>query len=231
MVCATVGVLVMAAVVMPGVLAQTRRDGQTGGPTAPRLALESLTGRDSFELYCASCHGRDGAGRGPVAASLRTAPADLTTLSQRNGGTFPRPRVLAFVEGTSRQAGAHGTSDMPIWGTTFKALETSDARVRLRLVNLVAYVESLQRTGAATPGAGAARPSPVAGAQLFRESCANCHGPTGRGDGGMVPLLRRLPPDLTKYSARNGGVFPAERLRRIIDGRDVGAHGDPAMPV
>ena len=59
----------------------------------------------------------------------------------------------------------------------------------------------------------------------------DCHGRAGRGDGPMVAQLRKAPPDLTKYTARNGGVFPAERLRRIIDGRDVSAHGDPAMPV
>lgn len=37
--------------------------------------------------------------------------------------------------------------------------------------------------------------------------------------------------DVTTYAARNGGVCPSERLRRIIDGRDVPAHGEPEMPV
>jgi hypothetical protein len=36
---------------------------------------------------------------------------------------------------------------------------------------------------------------------------------------------------LTTYTARNGGVFPSERLRRIVDGRDVATHGDREMPV
>jgi mono/diheme cytochrome c family protein len=119
---------------------------------------------------------------------------------------------------------------MPVWGTTFKALEGSDARVKVRLANLAAYVESLQRPSA--PAASAPpRPAPVTGAQLFASSCASCHGAAGRGDGPMVSRLRKGPSDLTKYTARNGGVFPSERLRRIIDGRDVVAHGDPAMPV
>lgn len=204
---------------------------QTGRQSAPpRLAIDSLTGRDSFELYCASCHGREGAGNGPVAAALRTPPANLTTLSQRNNGTFPRQRVLAFIDGSSRANDAHGPGDMPIWGTTFKALEGSDARVKVRLANLAAYVESLQRPPA--PAAAApARSAPMTGAQLFRSYCAGCHGTAGRGDGTMASRLRKAPPDLTKYTARNGGVFPSERLRRIIDGRDVVAHGDPAMPV
>lgn len=205
--------------------AQTGRQG-----TPPRLAIDSLTGRDSYELYCASCHGREGVGNGPVAGALRTAPANLTTLSQRNNGTFPRQRVLTFIDGSSRGSDAHGSSDMPIWGTTFKALEGSDARVRVRLANLAAYVESLQRP-AAPAAAAPARPAPMTGAQLFRNYCASCHGAAGRGDGPMVSRLRKPPPDLTKYTVRNGGVFPSERLRRIIDGRDVVAHGDPAMPV
>ena len=58
-----------------------------------------------------------------------------------------------------------------------------------------------------------------------------CSFPEGRGNGPMAQQLRRRPADLTSYTARNGGVFPDERLRRIIDGRDVSSHGDPAMPV
>jgi hypothetical protein len=42
----------------------------------------------------------------------------------------------------------------------------------------------------------------------------------------MSGQLRRMPADLTKFTARNGGVFPSEKVRRIIDGRDVMAHGD-----
>jgi hypothetical protein len=40
-----------------------------------------------------------------------------------------------------------------------------------------------------------------------------------------------MPPDLTKYTTRNGGVFPSERLSQIIDGRGVVSHGDREMPV
>jgi hypothetical protein len=43
--------------------------------------------------------------------------------------------------------------------------------------------------------------------------------------------LTRSVPDLTTYTARNGGVFPGERLRQIIEGRGPAAHGDRTMPV
>ena len=51
------------------------------------------------------------------------------------------------------------------------------------------------------------------------------------GNGPLADRLRNTPPDLTTYTARNGGVFPSERLRRIIDGRDVRSHGERDMPV
>jgi len=43
--------------------------------------------------------------------------------------------------------------------------------------------------------------------------------------------MRNPPADLTRFALSNGGVFPSERLRRIIDGRDVSAHGTREMPV
>jgi hypothetical protein len=43
--------------------------------------------------------------------------------------------------------------------------------------------------------------------------------------------MRRTPPDLTKFAMRNGGVFPRERVRQIVEGRGVAAHGDRDMPV
>jgi mono/diheme cytochrome c family protein len=203
---------------------------QTTGRALPPLALESLTGRDSFARYCASCHGRDGTGNGPVARALQTRPTDLTALTQRNGGTFPVAQVRAFIEGTGRQLSAHGTNEMPVWGTTFSALETVDGRAGVRIDNLVAYVQSLQNRRTSAPST----PIPdrrTVGARLFRTHCATCHGESARGNGPMATLLRRPPTDLTRFTAGNGGVFPSERLRRVIDGRDVPSHGPGDMPV
>ena len=191
----------------------------------PPLVPESLVGSVSFDLYCASCHGRSGRGDGPTAAALKTRPADLTGLARVNRGVFPRERVLAFVEGSSRAA-SHGSPEMPVWGPTLRALDASDARVTVRLQNLVAFVESIQQTPAAPAAATA-----TDGATLFRSYCATCHGATGRGDGAMSAQLRRQPPDLTTFAQRNGGVFPAERVRQVIDGTGIAAHGDRDMPV
>lgn len=195
----------------------------------PPLVPESLVGSVSFDLYCASCHGRQGRGDGPTAASLRTRPPDLTMLARNNRGSFPRERVLSFVEGSARSA-AHGSSDMPVWGPTLRALDASDARVTVRLQNLVAFVESIQQPPA--PAAGAtAGVAPADGALIFRSYCAPCHGASGRGDGVMASALRRAPPNLTTFAVRNGGVFPTERVRQIVEGAGPAAHGNRDMPV
>lgn len=196
-------------------------------PSGPVLVPQSLTGSTSFDLYCASCHGRGGTGDGPVGSALVTRPADLTQLSRRHGGMFPRDEVRAFIEGSNRRAPAHGSSDMPVWGPTFHALETSDARVRVRLDNLVAFIESMQRV----PDPTQVRFSAPDGGALFRSHCASCHGVNGRGDGPMSAELLQRPSDLTKFAMRNGGVFPSAQVARIIDGRDISAHGSAEMPV
>ena len=186
----------------------------------PRILIESVAGRDSFDLYCSPCHGRTGRGDGPVAPALTVKPTDLAQLAQRNGGAFPADRVRATVTG-GVPVPAHGTSDMPIWGPLFGLFE-SDIRVRERIANVVAHIESLQ-----LPSSGPKDP----GAQLFAVYCASCHGGAGRGDGPVAEHLRKPPPDLAQYTTRNGGVFPSERLRQIIDGTGVGAHGGRDMPV
>jgi mono/diheme cytochrome c family protein len=208
---ATAGVL-MSVVNGPPVDAQ-------GRSTSSR---ESMTGSDSFRFYCASCHGTTGQGDGPAAGALNAGPPDLTALARLNGGTFPRDRVRAVVTGTARPIAAHGSTDMPMWGPVFRAFGLSASGARLRIESLVRYVESLQ-IPAAAPG--------VSGARLFRTYCASCHSADGRGGGPLAERLRHAPPDLTRYTERNSGVFPSERVRRIVDGREVLSHGDRDMPV
>jgi len=74
--------------------------------------------------------------------------------------------------------------------------------------------------------------SALNGSVTYRTYCSNCHGAEGRGDGYLADALRRAPADLTGIAARNGGVFPAERVRRFIDGREeVKTHGRREMPI
>lgn len=81
--------------------------------------------------------------------------------------------------------------------------------------------------------AGAAKAQDTAiGAEIFRTSCAVCHGTTGQGDGEFADVLTVKPANLTKLSARNDGVFPFLSVFQFIDGRaTVRAHGTSLMPI
>lgn len=112
---------------------------------APDLVIRSLSGHDLFDFYCASCHGRDGRGNGRIAPALKTPPPDLTTLTERNKGTFPAAMVEDVIRGgTQSSKVAHGSSDMPVWGPIFKALDTRNEVNEARIENLVKYIESIQ---------------------------------------------------------------------------------------
>jgi mono/diheme cytochrome c family protein len=74
--------------------------------------------------------------------------------------------------------------------------------------------------------------NPIEGATIFRSYCAACHGADGRGHGPASVALKHAVPDLTLISQRNGGKFPYQRVKGIIEGKEPGpsAHGDREMP-
>jgi len=68
-----------------------------------------------FAENCVSCHGTGVRGDGPLANVVSEAPSDLTTLSQRNGGTFPAAQALSFIYGGPYSDG-HLARIMPQFG-------------------------------------------------------------------------------------------------------------------
>ncbi len=72
----------------------------------------------------------------------------------------------------------------------------------------------------------------LSGVELYERLCASCHGVHAKGDGPIAPLIKIGVPDLTRMALRKGGEFPAEDVRRTIDGRfERSAHGSRDMPV
>jgi mono/diheme cytochrome c family protein len=66
----------------------------------------------------------------------------------------------------------------------------------------------------------------------YRNSCAQCHGVSGKGGGPVASSLTKNPPDLTMLQKNNGGVFPVTNVYSIIEGNaDVRVHGSRDMPV
>jgi mono/diheme cytochrome c family protein len=74
--------------------------------------------------------------------------------------------------------------------------------------------------------------SPVSGAQMFKEYCAVCHGPSGKGDGPVATALKVPPPDLTTLAQRHDGKFPDDYVSNVLkNGVQNPAHGSGEMPV
>ena len=110
---------------------------------APIAVTSAASGEEMFNTYCAVCHGKSGKGDGPAATEFKIPPANLTLLAQRHDGKYPASYVAEVIETGPRDAKAHGSKDMPVWGTLFKSIGDS-AETKLRIHNLSAYVETLQ---------------------------------------------------------------------------------------
>ena len=115
----------------------------------PGFAQDSVMGRDLFLSFCATCHGTDARGDGPMAAILDVLPADLTQLQDDNGGTFPVIRVAQRIDGRDPIL-AHG-GPMPLFGELFEGddvpirTETGQPMITSRTIaDLLAWLETIQ---------------------------------------------------------------------------------------
>jgi mono/diheme cytochrome c family protein len=111
--------------------------------------------KKEFITSCAPCHGVTGKGDGPIAKSLTKAPADLTKLSQKNGGVFPTSSVYDIIDGRTEVKG-HGPREMPVWGDAYTrelqdqwgrdllSVELVQLMARVRILMLVEYISTLQ---------------------------------------------------------------------------------------
>lgn len=109
-----------------------------------------MEGQHIYQTYCATCHGVDLQGNGPMAATLILQPPDLTGLSARNDGVFPTTRVVMRIDGRDPLV-SHG-SPMPVYGDYFEGndmplkLETGQPVMTSRAIaDIVVFLESLQQ--------------------------------------------------------------------------------------
>src|SRR5512138_3637136 len=118
--------------------------------SAQVLAAEyvELSGKDLYQKFCASCHGVEGRGDGPVAQHLNVEVPDLALLARRHGGKVPRDLVDRLIDGR-HIIGAHGTRTMPVWGEDFSRAELGDPdaerATRIVIGRLADYLWLLQR--------------------------------------------------------------------------------------
>lgn len=114
------------------------------------VAQDAEAGEADYRAHCATCHGIEATGQGPMAGVMLIAPTDLTGLSAGNGGVFPTERVVKRIDGRDPLV-SHG-SPMPVYGDFF---EGSDAALKAPngqpiltsqpIVDLVAFLISIQK--------------------------------------------------------------------------------------
>ncbi len=116
--------------------------------SATAQIFDQYSGEETYFRFCASCHGEDGHGDGPVSAGLRITVPDLTSLRKRQGDEFPDTLLRRIIDGRDIVI-YHGTRYMPVWGYEFWVQEGADeaaqASVDIIIGNLVDYIESIQR--------------------------------------------------------------------------------------
>ncbi len=110
-------------------------------------AVLAERGAELYGRYCASCHGPEGRGDGPVAGALRTPPPDLTRIAARRDGGFPAGEIARWIDGRF-EPGPHGSREMPVWGERFAERipepGVGEEIARGKIGSLVAYLQSIQ---------------------------------------------------------------------------------------
>ncbi len=97
--------------------------------STPSAAKDLSAAKVNYTTYCAQCHGVEGKGNGPSAATLNPKPRDFSDC--RLMATIPDSTLmLAITEGG---AAANVSSKMPAWGQVLDSDQIAD---------LVAYVRS-----------------------------------------------------------------------------------------
>jgi mono/diheme cytochrome c family protein len=135
----------MIAVVLSGITAVLSTGALQAQPTTD-------LGKSEYYKKCAVCHGLSGKGEGSFGEVLKVNMPDLTLIAKRNAGVFPVDRVKMAIDGRATPR-AHGTSEMPIWGTRYSVEAApryddfrydSEVFVQVRVLALVDYLNRLQ---------------------------------------------------------------------------------------
>ena len=118
--------------------------------------------KSEFLSSCASCHGADAKGKGPVSDQLKIPAPDLTMLARNNNGVFPTNAVYETINGL-KKIPAHGTREMSIWGERFNPIvnlphivdpsywkmagpeQSPEVVVRTRILAVIDYLNRVQQ--------------------------------------------------------------------------------------
>jgi mono/diheme cytochrome c family protein len=120
----------------------------SGAAAAQEERAPASPGRDAYLQYCASCHGPNAEGDGPMAGELRARPADLTRLTERFGSPLRTRQLLDRIDGRD-MARAHGSAEMPVWGRKLASnaprTQGTETQTRGTLLIIIEWLATIQK--------------------------------------------------------------------------------------
>ncbi len=197
----------------------------TDDPDAEVVAQDLELGRTGYAERCEICHGVDGDGNGPAAASQDPRPRDFRRgwykIRTTASGQLPTEADLARVI----TLGMPGTT-MPAWENVLTEEE---------ILSVAEYVKTFSRRFErespepipVVAGPGSSPEAIARGARLFlgeQADCLKCHGEMGRGDGPSASDLTDdfgqpiVPADLSMPWLFRGGPSADDIYMRIKTG-------------
>jgi cytochrome c553 len=87
-----------------------------------RVPARADSAQDNYTAFCAKCHGREGHGDGPSAASLATKPQDYTDCAAMH--KISDDTMFKVIKGGGAAVGLPG--DMPSWSDGLSDAEIHD---------------------------------------------------------------------------------------------------------
>ena len=218
-----------ASTPLPGAMATEAQTSATasGSLEMPAPASAELTGASLYKYSCAACHGKDRAGSTfELAGQTIKIPGlnwDRMNRSFKvdpSRGSVPEQVALAITKGQDA-GGGELNAMMPRWSALSQG----------QVDSLIQYIQ----TADATDGANVTN---LMGEQLFRTSCAACHGVDGAGktfdkDGNTIstPSLHWNELHQTFSRDSNRGSLPEQIALAITNGQDeTGAQLNTMMP-
>jgi mono/diheme cytochrome c family protein len=199
----------------------------TEAPTVPPMASVELSGAPLYQFSCAACHGEDHSGSTFELAGQTIKVPGLVwdNLNRRyqsdpRRGSVPEQVTLAITKGQDAGGGELNPM-MPRWSALSQA----------QVDSLIQYIQSGDTTIGATD-------TNLMGEQLFRASCAACHGLDGAGqtfkkDGNTIATPSLHWNELRQTFSRdpNRGSVPEQVALAITSGKDeTGAELNTMMP-
>ena len=137
-----------------------------------------------YQKACASCHGKDGRGKGPAAPGLYPLPRDFTRAVYRYrstpSGSLPQDTDLLRTVAI----GLPGT-EMPAWRDHLTSQEMTDVVAYIKRFSGRFGEEEIDKSiTVPAPTSGFTTESIARGKEIYkRVQCGKCHGKTGKGDG------------------------------------------------